>query len=272
MQFEPHRIVITKNADLTIRFLDVSVQLLIPKPPSPFTSAFPRSLPPLTIDVLALAGLSEIGAHLTSDFSERARINDVQLAIESLEVGLVLTGGEVLVYRMADHQSVTARQLPDKRLVSLEHIPVTDGLRFKPYFLVKAESTVSAFAISDVGEHASYIYEPFPYMFSLGFASVAYANGSLIVIDMRGPRVILQVGKAQQSTHSHGFLHRNSPSIDPVLSLAWAISGVKSGKSLLLFILEKCPETPSFCRCYAPNSAGCRPRFRTRSNLYTCAG
>lgn len=207
------------------------MQLLIPKPPSPFTSAFPRSLSPLTIDVLALAGLSEVGAHLTSDFSERARITDVQLAVESLEVGLVLTGGEVLVYRIADHQSVTARQLPDKRLVSLEHIPVTDGLRFKPYFLVKAESTVSAFAISDVGEHASCIYEPFPYMFSLGFASVAHANGSLIVIDMRGPRVILQVGKAQQSTHSHGFLHRNSPSIDPVLSLAWAISGVKSGKS-----------------------------------------
>ena len=78
----------------------------------------------------------------------------------------------------------------------------------------------------------------FPYVLSLGFASVAYTNGSLIVIDMRGPRVILQVGKAQQTTH-HGFFHRNSPGANPVLSLTWAISGVKSGKSSLLSIPEK---------------------------------
>lgn len=239
MQFEPHRIVVTKNADLTIRFLDISVQLLIPKHPSPFTSAFPRSLPPFSIDVLALAGLPAIAAHLPSCSTERARINEVQLAIESLEVGIVLGGGEVLVYRMADHQGDTARQLPDKRLVSLEHVPVTEGLRFKPYFLVTAESPVSAFAISDIGEHATGSHEPLPYAFSLGFASVAYANGSLTVIDMRGPRVILQVGKAQQTAHHHGFLHRNSPGTDPVLSLAWAISGVKSGKSPPLFMYSR---------------------------------
>ena len=96
VQFEPHRIVVTRNADLTIRFLDISVQLLIPKPPYPFTSAFPRTLPLLDIDVLALAGLPEIAAYLSSSFDEKARIIDVQLAVESLEVGLVLSGGEVL--------------------------------------------------------------------------------------------------------------------------------------------------------------------------------
>jgi hypothetical protein len=155
--------VVTKNADLTIRFLDISVQLLIPKPPYPFTSAFPRTLPLLSIDVLALAGLPELAAYLSSDFGEKARIVDVRLAVESLEVGLVLSGGEVLVYRMADRQGVTARQLPDKRLTSLEHAPVADGLRFKPYFLITtdSESAVTAFAISDVGEHSSRTYELF---------------------------------------------------------------------------------------------------------------
>ena len=152
---------VTRNADLTICFLDISVQLLIPKPPYPFTSAFPRSLPLLDIDVLALAGLPEIAAYLSSSFGEKTRIIDVQLAVESLEVGLVLSGGEVLVYRMADRQGVTARQLPDKRLVSLEHTPVADGLRFKPYLLITAESAVTAFAISDVGEHSSRTYELF---------------------------------------------------------------------------------------------------------------
>ncbi|KAI9462922.1 lethal giant larvae like, C-terminal-domain-containing protein [Russula earlei] len=210
-KYEPRRIIVTRNADLTIRFLDISVQLLIPTPQSPFISAFPRALPLLSMDVLALASLPEIARHLRPEFSQRVQINDVQLAIESLEVGLVLGGGEVLVYRMADRQCSSARQLPDKQLVSLEHLPVSDGLRFKPYFLVKAESPVTAFAMSDVG-----------------FASVAYANESLTVIDMRGPRMILQVGKAQQTTNRLSFINRNSASTDPILSLAWAISGVKS--------------------------------------------
>lgn len=51
---------------------------------------------------------------------------------------------------------------------------------------------------------------------------------------MRGPRVMLQAEKAQQPTH-HGFLHRDSPGANPVLSLTWAISGVKSGKCSLLY-------------------------------------
>jgi len=154
--------VVTRNADLTIRFLDISVQLLIPKPPYPFTSAFPRALPLLSIDVLALAGSPEIAAHVSSGFDEKVRILDVQLAAESLEVGVVLSGGEMLVYRMADRQGVTARQLPDKRLVSLEHVPVPDGLRFKPYFLITGESPVTAFVISDVGAYSSRKYELFP--------------------------------------------------------------------------------------------------------------
>jgi syntaxin-binding protein 5 len=216
MQFEPHRVAVTRNADLTIRFLDISVQLLIPTPPSPFTSAFPRPLPLLSIDIFALAGFPEVAAHLPSNFVERARIDDVQLAIESLEVGIVLGGGEVLVYRMADRQAATARQLPDK-----------------PYFLVKAESPATAFAISDVGEHPGHVDRPFCLLVSPGFASVAYTNGSLIVIDMRSPRVILEVGKAQQTSPRHSLIHRHSPGVDPVFSLAWTISGVKSGKSSL---------------------------------------
>ena len=70
-------------------------------------------------------------------------------------------------------------------------------------------------------------------MYSIGFAAVAYANGSLSIIDMRGPRVMLRIDKAPQSTYRHSFMHRNSSGIDPVSSLAWAISGIKSGESSL---------------------------------------
>jgi syntaxin-binding protein 5 len=217
------------------------VQLLIPTPSSPFTSALPRALLHLSIDVLALAGSPEIAAHLPSNFSEKTPIDDVQLAVESLEVALVLNGGEVLVYRMADRQSVTARRLPDKQLVSLEHVPVADGLRFKPYFLVRPEAPVTAFAISDVGEYFSYSLLLLDHIYLSGFASVAYANGSLSVIDMRGPRVILQTVKTRQSTNHHSFIPRNSANADPVLSLTWAISGVKSGQSPPCYLPEKYP-------------------------------
>ena len=153
MQFEPHRIIITRNADLSIRFLDVSVQLLIPSSSSHFTSAFPRALPDLSIDVLALIGSPEIAALGLASCAGQARIDDVQLATESLEVALVLSGGEVLLYRMIDRQGTVEREILDKQLVSLEHVPVAEGLRFKPYLLVKAEAPVTAFSISDVGEH-----------------------------------------------------------------------------------------------------------------------
>ena len=126
------------------------MQLLIPSSSSPFTSAFPRALPDLSIDVLTLLGSPEIATH---GFSGQTRIDDVQLATESLEVALVLSGGEVLLYRIIDRQGTVEKGLPDKQLVSLEHLPVAEGLRFKPYFLIKAEAPVTAFSISDVGEY-----------------------------------------------------------------------------------------------------------------------
>jgi len=85
-----------------------------------------------------------------------------------------------------------------------------------------------------------------PYLCLPGFISVAYTNGSLLVIDMRSPRVMLEVGKAQQTSQRHSFIHRNSPNIDPVLSLKWAISGVKSGKSPFFLILERYPQALTF--------------------------
>lgn len=93
-----------------------------------------------------------------------------------------------------------------------------------------------------------------PYLCLPGFISVAYANGSLIVIDMRSPKVMLEVGKAQQSSQRHSFLHRNSPNVDPVLSLKWAISGGKTGRSPFYLILEVYPQ--------AFISADATPRIR----------
>ena len=92
-------------------------------------------------------------AHGLTSCAGQARIDDVQFATESLEVALILSGGEVLLYRMTDRQSAVGKELPDKQLVSLEHVLVAEDLRFKPYFLIKAEASVTAFSISDVGEY-----------------------------------------------------------------------------------------------------------------------
>jgi syntaxin-binding protein 5 len=58
---------------------------------------------------------------------------------------------------------------------------------------------------------------------------------------------MLRVDKALQSTHRHTFMHRNSSGTDPVSSLAWAISGIKSGESSFDFpFLGRHSENPIF--------------------------
>jgi len=76
----------------------------------------------------------------------------------------------------------------------------------------------------------------------IGFLSVSYMDGSLIVVDMRGPKIILShqgnkktKHKLQPSIHVH--THRgdgpSSPSSAPDIakSLTWTISQLDNGKS-----------------------------------------
>ncbi|KAA1468094.1 hypothetical protein DENSPDRAFT_833291 [Dentipellis sp. KUC8613] len=208
-KFEQNRILITHHRDLTVRFQDVSVQLLIPTSTSPLTSPFPRPLPTLRIDVLSLVGSPSVTAHVPPAFINDVRISDVVFANEGLEVAVVLSSGDTFIFKLKDgaQATIAERKLQDDRLVFLENVHVAEGLRFRPFLMIKSSGTpATAYALADVG-----------------FFAVSYADGSLLIVDMRGPNVVLHIdGDAHQKKHRLSLLHKPSSS-DPVASLTWTI-------------------------------------------------
>ncbi|KAI0046614.1 hypothetical protein FA95DRAFT_1582978 [Auriscalpium vulgare] len=213
-KFEPFRVLLTLHSNLSICITDISVQQLIPTTSSPFTSACPRLLPALTIDVFSVLGAPNIVAATPHGLMEQARINGAYLTTEALEVAVTLNSGEVIVYQLRDQPGLGARErhLKDSRLVSLEHLPVDEGLRFKPCFMLTCSSPLSAFATSDIG-----------------FLAAAYLDGSLSVVNMRGPSIMLHIDfESQRQKNKHSILLHKSPTVDPVADLAWTICNLKS--------------------------------------------
>lgn len=60
----------------------------------------------------------------------------------------------------------------------------------------------------------------------LGFLAVAYHSCALLVVDMRGPRVILRNAPPSKKDHRHSIL---GPRREPVVSLAWTAAPMASG-------------------------------------------
>lgn len=76
-----------------------------------------------------------------------------------------------------------------------------------------------------------------------GFIAAAHADGSLYVVDMRGPRVILR-SLPEDGNHRRSFLHRH---VEPFTSLTFAVAGTESGNKALylhriLHILNRIPD------------------------------
>lgn len=63
--------------------------------------------------------------------------------------------------------------------------------------------------------------------------AVAYMDGSLFVVDMRGPRIILRREHGETKTrHSAGVrIGRNSELLDPITALSWTISPINDGRN-----------------------------------------
>jgi len=85
---------------------------------------------------------------------ENTRVQRVFFSLEALEVAVVLTSGEVILYRLRDETTVDVapRALQDDQLLSLEHVAVAPDLRFKPYFMIKSKGLVTTLAITDIGK------------------------------------------------------------------------------------------------------------------------
>ncbi|KAI8981153.1 lethal giant larvae like, C-terminal-domain-containing protein [Trametes punicea] len=228
IKHQPNKILVTYLQDLSIRFLDVSPKLLVSTgPDSPLASSFPSEIPRLTIELapllidpsLALSHASSTSASYDPRLSKE-RIEAVHFAPESLECVAVLRSGAVILHRLdvpSGDGMVAQHSLPDEELVYLSHLRPRRGLRYAPMFGVKPHTVrglVTACALSDAG-----------------FLAVSYASGSLLIVDLRGPRMTLRHDPAPRSTS--GILHKHTDA-EPFLSLTWACCGLSSDPAVHL--------------------------------------
>ncbi|KAF8808127.1 WD40 containing snare-dependent exocytosis protein [Phlegmacium glaucopus] len=226
-KFQPHRVLVTYNRDRSIQFFDMSTQLLIPKDATlpDLDQDFPKPLPGLTVqldDLLDDSSIAEILKHHIDSLT----IQSVHVAPEALECAVALTSGDIVVYR-------PSMGLPPSKIVADIEIILLDGIRstptrrLEPYFMLTPNrGSIATCAISDTG-----------------FLAVSYTDGSLIVVDMRGPEIILSHEGNKKTKHklqSPVHVHANrgdgpsSPRSAPDIakSLTWTISQLDNDSKL----------------------------------------
>ena len=152
---------VTYHSDLTVRFRDLSAQLLHGSDTNPLKTFYPNPLPSLTIDLLALLADPTVASHTTPKLLEEAHIVSSHLAPQSLECAIVLRSGEVAVFRLNSPQpggATVPQILEDPELISAAHISTIRGRYFYPAFiLVPSRGPASALALSDIGQMIMYL-------------------------------------------------------------------------------------------------------------------
>ncbi|KAH9486242.1 hypothetical protein JR316_0000306 [Psilocybe cubensis] len=224
-KYQPRRVLMSYNKDLSIRFFDFSTQLLIPSAASDhLENDWPEPIPGLTIqlyEILEDPGIAQIFGNALPSLS----IQSVLIASEALELAILMKSGEVIVYNSSSHRSMvrSLNQTTDPQIVMLDHLCPRPGCRLAPYFMfVPRKGPVEACALADTG-----------------FLAMSYKDGSLFAIDMRGPTVILARGtdKRQKRTSALSSGHLVSPlghgsGLDVVMSLTWAVAHLEKDPSL----------------------------------------
>ena len=208
--------------------------MLVPPAGELLVAPFPTTLPSLSIDPLSVLSHPSICDRYHINPQQLPVVQDVQFLAEALEVAVVISTGAVILYRVdANRLSAEERPLDDLELASLEHVPVSAGLRFHPFLMILPVEPVSSFAHTSIGTFNRFPSTHCGHLnYSIGFAAVGYASGALLMIDLRGPSVIHRVGTDKQShRHSLGsILHKHSTGSDAMVSLTWTVCGSRSGK------------------------------------------
>ncbi|KAK0246422.1 WD40 containing snare-dependent exocytosis protein [Armillaria nabsnona] len=234
-KFQPNRILITYHQNLSVRFYDMSVQLLIAIRPDPVKYDFPTPLPHLTIDLSLLLLDPLVSMQISTTTTAPLSIQSVLFSSESLESAIVLSAGNVLVLRLqhGQHDVPLYRECEDRELTCLEHLGVSAGYKYAPYFILSpSKGSVTACAISDIG-----------------FLSVAYGDGSLYIVDLRGPKILFYLDPRSKARNRHSIgLHLSDHASEPFVSLTWTISALESDNhnGVRLIAIRK----SGFCEVY----------------------
>lgn len=201
----PRRILITCHCDLTVRFHDVSPQLLISSSTSPLQKNYPFAIHDLTIDLSCLP------------LSSALEVATVQLAPESLECVVLLKSGDLLVYRLNTTQVNPPIEIEgNKEFVLLGNIALRPGTRYHPFLMLpRSNVSLTCCALSDIG-----------------FVGIGYIDGSVAVIDLRGPSLL----RPQRQKRQSKLLVRNQDA-DPVVSLTWTVSAVSMDAQLAVRLI-----------------------------------
>jgi hypothetical protein len=99
---------------------------------------------------------------------------------------------------------------------------------------------------------------------SLGFLAVAYTD-SLIVVDMRGPRVILRHGRDKKKDRMS--IHLHTPESANIASLTWTVATIENGKIVTIFVLGDLIIILGPCRSAASYSFDSWPRLGRNRNF-----
>ncbi|KAL4069845.1 lethal giant larvae like, C-terminal-domain-containing protein [Scleroderma yunnanense] len=214
---ETKRLLVTIHRDTTVRFHDISPQLLLSTRESPMKTDFPHSFDELTINVSMVLADPQIGE---STQLGCLRVQSVHLAQESLECLIALESGEVLVYRFQSTREVQHAIKESDKEITLFDPSLAFGCKFSPYLMLhRRASETTSYSLSDIG-----------------FLAVGYADGSVKAVDLRGPSILrlppidpLPKGRLSRS--------HDSSIADRIISLTWTVSGVSSDLQLAVRLI-----------------------------------
>lgn len=211
-KYEPHRMLLTYNRDGTVRFFDVSAQLLLAQRPNALQSDYPSPLPHLILDTAHAAADTTLIGRVSDNFLRGASaVQDVALAFlgEEMEAAVVMTSGEVVLFRSRSaHMSRFVPREADPEIVSVQPGPVADSI-YAPYMVLAAGAPCMGCALTREC-----------------LVATSYADGKILVADVRRGAVLLREGTPNRRQSTLG-LHRREESIaDVVGALCWAFCPV----------------------------------------------
>ncbi|KAL5519337.1 SRO7 [Sanghuangporus vaninii] len=208
---QANRLLVTHHRDRSIRFQDISPQLLLASVSSPLSSSFPAPLPHLTISLARLLTESciiEARRPLTLD---EADVQSLQLTSESNECMVVMRSGHVFVLGFDQRQRHVSNFVDfQDDLVRLMHVP-SEANTFQPTVMIgNVWGPVTTAEMSNIG-----------------FLAVAYSNSALIIVDMRRPRIIFrdEIDPKAQKRLSKALHLLDSDNEKQVTSMEWFVCG-----------------------------------------------
>ena len=223
--------------------MDVSPQLLIGSSKSPLRCAFPAPLNSLTISLRLLVSASCIVSHSRPVNPDEAAIQSVQLTSETLECGVTLRSGHVVVYAYGEGAREASHQVHsnDEELVLLDHLSGKIKT-FHPRLLIDNKfGSVSVCEISNIGVHSA-LCSPHLTNVVSGFVAIAYTSGALIVVDMRRLRVVFRDGTDPKANKRQSLplqFHRtHDPRDVSIQSMKWFVCGFDAGKHIYFLISD----------------------------------